>query len=134
MRRSRWTGVWVVFVAVLFTQGGVNGDRLAQAEVSGPSQGTLPSAEAVAATGGGGGGPEASPSPESNVIPVLPGNPWGLDAVPAPSPSPAMGGGGGGPVEAGVMDGPFIRVLPGGDAADWTRSPSPSPTGRPRVL
>jgi hypothetical protein len=74
------------------------------------------SAASPAPQGGGGGG-----APRSNVVPVLRGNPDGIDAVAEPaSPSPSPMGGGG-----GAVDGPFIRVLPGGDAADWTRSPSP---------
>lgn len=68
--------------------------------------------------GGGGGG--------SNIVPALRGNPTGVDAVHEASPSPSTGGGGGG---GGVPAdwSPFIRVLPGGDAADWARSPSPEP-------
>lgn len=80
-----------------------------------------PSPEASPPVGGGGGGGQRP----SNVIPVMPGNPNGIDAVPDPSPSPNPDGGGGGGMPADFS--PFIRVLPGGDAADWARSPSPSP-------
>lgn len=76
--------------------------------------------------GGGGGGGFGGGDRPSNVIPLLEGNPNGLDAVPTPEPSPP-GGGGGGPATDPYMINPFIRVLPGGDAADWTRSPSPGP-------
>lgn len=79
---------------------------------------------AASPQGGGGGGGGQRPS---NVVPVMPGNPDGIDAVPEPSPSqdPNQGGGGGGGMPMDYS--PFIRVLPGGDAADWARSPSPSP-------
>jgi hypothetical protein len=71
--------------------------------------------------GGGGGGGTAR---RSAVVPVLRGNPDGVDAVQDATPSPSeLGGGGGGGVPADLS--PFIRVLPGGNAADWTRSPSP---------
>jgi hypothetical protein len=62
------------------------------------------------------------------VVPVLRGNPNGVDAVQDATPTPSEGGGGGGGAVPADMS-PFIRVLPGGDAADWTRSPSPG-TGR----
>lgn len=130
MRRGRWTGVWLVLVAVFFTQSGLNAETQVAEQVRGPSQGSLPD-EASPPPGGGGGG-QASPSPD-NVIPVMPGNPEGLDAVPpaSPSPSPMSGGGGGGPADGWY--GPFIRVLPGGDAADWTPATEASPTDRPVV-
>ncbi|MFN3429896.1 MAG: hypothetical protein ACK46X_08080 [Candidatus Sericytochromatia bacterium] len=81
----------------------------------------VPGSAASPQGGGGGGGQRPA-----NVIPVMPGNPDGIDAVPDPSPSPDPNGGGGG---GGVPPeySPWIRVLPGGDAADWARSPSPSP-------
>jgi hypothetical protein len=97
------------------SQGGGGGGGAADDAARSPSPAASPQ-------GGGGGGGQRP----SNVIPVMPGNPNGIDAVPEPSPSPSPndGGGGGGLPADGS---PFIRVLPGGDAADWTRSPSPGP-------
>ena len=128
MRRGRWTGVWLVLVAVFFTQSGLNAETQVAQQVRGPSQGNLPD-EASPTPGGGGG--QASPSPD-NVIPVLPGNPGGLDAVPTTSPTPMNGGGGGGgPVDGWY--GPFIRVLPDEGVTGRTASPTPSPPERPVV-
>lgn len=129
MRRGRWTGVWLVLVAVFFTQSGLNAETQVAEQVRGPSQGNLPD-ETSPSPGGGGGGGQASPSPD-NIIPVLPGNPGGLDAVPtaSPSPTPMNGGGGGGPADGWY--GPFIRVLPSGGVEG--ASPTPSPPERPVV-
>lgn len=76
-------------------------------------------------TTGGGGGGGGTTRRRSAVVPVLRGNPNGVDAVQDATPTPGGGGGGAAPADHS----PFIRVLPGGDAADWTRSPSPG-TGR----
>lgn len=138
-RLRRGTGWWLVAGALFLMQTG--GQAEGRKTVTGPSQGAIPADFTLAAAGGGGGGGAQddgarSPSPAastgggggggSNIVPALRGNPSGVDAVHEASPSPSMGGGGGGGGVPADLS-PFIRVLPGGDAADWARSPSPEP-------
>ena len=152
MAKRGWAGLALVTAALVGTQLGVAAEDASTQLGNGPSQGHIP-ANFLLAQGGGGGGaseggsasarpvspaptgspsPAASPSPQgggggpaSNIVPVAPQDPHGIDAVADPSPAPQGGGGGPAPIDTS----PFIRVLPGGDAADWTRSPSPSPPG-----
>jgi hypothetical protein len=67
----------------------------------------------------------ASPSPDPMVVPIQGGNPAGLDAMPAVSPSPSPSGGGGGGVDHPQQ--PGAGPVQGEESSPVGRRSSPTP-------